>query len=425
MRIVGIAAEYNPFHYGHLYHLQAARRVTEADCVVVVMSGNYTQRGEPAVVDKWARAEMALLSGADLVIELPVAYAMGSAEYFASGAVRLLDSLGVVDYMCFGSESGNIETLWGIASILAKEPEEYKKLLREQLSAGLSFPSARQKALSAYLRDKSGKDSFTRILKSSNDILGVEYLKALLRIGSRIQPVTICRVGSSYNSTELTGKFSSATSIRKILGVNKWCCARKLVESSMPTESLSVLEREIELGRGPVFPSDFGPTIISLIRRMPADELKNLPYMEAGLENRIRLAAEKSGTYDELVGSITTRRYTITRVQRILFSLLIGLDSRKFESFNSLGGPAYIRILGFNGTGRKLLSSIRGRTKLPLITKTADFKSSDIPGVSAMLELESNATDLYVMGFENPYFRASGSEFTRNVINIDASAKNR
>ncbi|HOL92584.1 MAG TPA: nucleotidyltransferase family protein, partial [Clostridiales bacterium] len=190
-------------------------------------------------------------------------------------------------------------------------------------------------------------------------------------------------------------------------------------------ESLSVLEREIELGRGPVFPSDFGSTIISLIRRIPAGELRNLPYMEAGLENRIRLAAEKSGTYDELVSNITTRRYTITRVQRILFSLLIGLDSRKFENFNSLGGPVYIRILGFNSTGRKLLSSIRGRTRLPLVTKTADFKASDIPGVSAMLELESNATNQYVMGFENPYFRTSGSEFTHNVINIDTSAKNR
>lgn len=130
MKVVGIVAEYNPFHYGHLYHLQSSRSLTEADCVVVVMSGNYTQRGEPAVVSKWARAEMALLSGADLVIELPVAYAMGSAEYFAYGAVRLLDSLGVVDAMCFGSESGDIEDLQAIASILADEPEEYKDLLK-------------------------------------------------------------------------------------------------------------------------------------------------------------------------------------------------------------------------------------------------------------------------------------------------------
>lgn len=424
MKVVGIAAEYNPLHYGHLYHLQSARSVTGADCVVIVMSGNYTQRGEPAVVNKWARAEMALLAGADLVIELPVAYAMGSAEYFAFGAVRLLDSLGAVDFMCFGSESGDIEGLQAIASILADEPEEYKPLLKDQLSAGLSFPAARQKALSAYLRGKFGKDRLTRLMKSSNDILGVEYLKALIRLGSKIQPVTINRIGSSYNSTELSGKFSSATSIRKIISVNQWWYAKKLIKSSMPTESLSVLEREIDLGRGPVFPSGFGSTIISLIRRTSAEELRKLPYMEAGLENRIRLAAEKSGTYEELVNSIATRRYTATRVQRILFSLLIGLDSGKFGHFNSIGGPAYIRILGFNNTGRKLLSSIRGKTMLPLITKTADFINSDIPGVSEMLELESDATNQYVMGYENPYLRSSGSEFTHNVINIDASPKN-
>jgi hypothetical protein len=146
--------------------------------------------------------------------------------------------------------------------------------------------------------------------------------------------------------------------------------------------------------------------------------------MEAGLENRIRLAAEKTGTYDELVTGISTRRYTGTRIQRILFSLLIGLDNRKFEYFNSLRGPAYIRILGFNRTGRRLLSSIRGKTGLPVITKTADFKTSDIPGVSEMLALESNATNQYVMAYENSYFRASGSDFTHNVINIDTSSKN-
>lgn len=425
MKVVGIVAEYNPLHYGHLYHFRSARMVTGADCVVIVMSGNYTQRGEPAVVNKWARAEMALLAGADLVIELPVAYAMGSAEYFAFGAVRLLDSLGAVDFICFGSESGNIEGLKAIASILADEPEEYKILLKEQLSAGHSFPAARQRALSAYLRGKFGKDSLTRMMKSSNDILGVEYLKALLRLESSIQPLTINRVGSSYNSTELSAKFSSATSIRKILSVNQWKCAKKLIESSMPTESLSVLEREIELGRGPVFPALFGSAIISLIRRMSADELRSLPYMEAGLENRLKLAADKSGTYEELVNNITTRRYTATRVQRILFSLLIGLDSRKFEFFNSVGGPAYIRILGFNRTGRRLLSSIRGKTDLPIITKTADFKASDIPGVSEMLALESNATNQFVLGYENPYFRTSGSDFTHNVIYIDTSTKDK
>ena len=420
MKVVGIVAEYNPFHYGHLYHLQSSRSLTEADCVVVVMSGNYTQRGEPAVVSKWARAEMALLSGADLVIELPVAYAMGSAEYFAYGAVRLLDSLGVVDAMVSAVSPA-------ISKICRQSPPSW---LMSRKNTRIFLKTTCPTATRSLPQDKSsvrlfegrhGKADLTRLLKSSNNILGIEYLKALLRLDSKIKPVTISRIGSDYNSTELSGKFSSATSIRNILSVIQWRCAKKLIEASMPTKALSVLEREIELGRGPVFPSDFGASLISLIRRTPVDELRSLPYMEAGLENRLKLAAEKSGTYEELVSNIATRRYTGTRIQRILFSLLIGLDSRKFAYFNSLKGPSYIRILGFTQTGRQLLSSIRGKTGLPVITKTADFKTSDTPGVSEMLALENAATNQYVLGYENPYYRTSGSDFTQNVINVDGS----
>ncbi|MGE5614417.1 MAG: nucleotidyltransferase [Bacillota bacterium] len=416
MKVLGIVAEYNPFHNGHLYHVRTARELSGADCIVAVMSGNYTQRGEPAIVDKWARTEMALLCGIDLVIELPVAYAMASAEFFAYGAVRLLDSLGVVNALCFGSESGDLEKLAEAASILLEEPDEYKNELKALLNSGKSFPSARQSALSAYLKSKLGNDNISETLRTPNNILGIEYIKALKRLGSNIVPMTVGRIGNDYNQGELSGEISSATSIRNTIADNPWNVASSLLAPALPASSLDILERELALGRGPVFPSDFGTTLLSLLRKMTADEIRALPYMEDGLENRIALAARKSGSFDELLNSICTRRYTATRIQRILFSVLTGLTGNMFDSFNKMGGPAYIRVLGFNHTGRKLLSKIRKKAALPVIIKTAGRKKSDLPGVSDMLALEAGATDQYVLGFKNPHMRVSGSEFTRNVI---------
>jgi len=416
MKVLGIVAEYNPFHNGHLYHLEASRALTGAGCVVAVMSGNFTQRGEPAVVDKWARAEMALHCGVDLVIELPVLYAMSSAEYFAFGAIKLLDSLGVVDTLCFGSEFGLINKLEQTAAILFDEPDEYKTLLKACLSSGKSFPAARQMALSEYLKAKYHKDDLSELLKNPNNILGIEYLKALMRLNSRIVPLTVGRVGNDYNAVELTGSISSATSIRKVLSSNPWFGARELLESCLTNTSLAILEREAEVGRGPLFPPDFTQLLLSTLRKMTNDEIKKLPYMENGLENRIRLAVGNSANWQELVDKICTRRYTITRVQRILFSALAGIDNDSLEYFSRLGGPAYIRILGFNETGRKLLSEIRGKATLPVITKTASHKNSPAVGVARMLRLEAAATDQYVIACPNPYMRKSGIEFTKNVV---------
>ncbi len=422
MKVLGIIAEYNPFHNGHKYHLQTSKELTGCDMVIVVMSGNFTQRGEPAIADKWARAEMALYCGADLVIELPLAYAMGSAEYFAFGAVKLLESLGIVDTLSFGSETGNLEHLSEIAAILTSEPIEYKNALKENLSSGKSYPSARQKALSSYLKMKFGKDDLSNLLRSPNNILGVEYLKALYRLNSSITPFTIGRVGNDHNYTELTGEISSATSIRKLLSESSWQSAKELLQSSVPNSSLSILEREVELGRSLVLPSEFSSSILSLLRKMSVEQICALPYMENGLENRISYAAGKAGSYNELLELICTRRYTNTRIQRILFSALAGLTNNVFEAFNSAGGPAYIRILSFNNAGRRFLSSIRGKTSLPVITKTADFKTSSLPYVSDMIQLEAAASDQYVLGYPNPLMRGSGSEFARNVIYHDINS---
>lgn len=416
MKVLGIVAEYNPFHNGHLYHLQASRELSGAGCVVAVMSGNFTQRGEPALVDKWARTEMALKNGIDLVIELPLAYAMASAEFFAYGAVKLLDSLGAVDSLCFGSESGDLSALAEAASILGEEPHRYKLALKSSLSRGKSFPAARQEALSTYLKQEHGQDNLSSSLKNPNNILGIEYLKALRKLGSRIQPMTVGRAGSDYRSEALSGKRSSATSIRNAIASMPWEESKKHLEETLPEPTLDILEREFELGRGPVFPSDFTLPLLSALRKMSVEEIRNLPYMEEGLEYRVKQAAENTGTMEALLDAVCTRRYTGTRIRRILFSTLTGLSRSQFEAFQSGGGPSYIRVLGFNNTGRQLLAGVRETASLPVITKAADSKNSTNSELSAMLLLEAAASDQFVLSFRNPEYRKSGTEFTRSVF---------
>ena len=420
MKIVGIVAEYNPFHNGHLYHLEQAKALCSADYTVCVMSGNFIQRGEPAIVDKWARAEMALLSGADLVVEIPVVYAMSSAEYFAKGAVKILDSMNIIDFLCFGSESGSIDLLDIIADILHTEPEEYKLNLKEALSRGLSFPAAREVGLRKYMNGKRGSTyNIDNIMNNSNNILGIEYLKALKKLKSSIIPVTVKRKNNFYNSEVIEGAISSATSIRMLISKNPGKTSYELLKKVLPQQSLDILTREFEKGKGPVFSSDFETTLLSILRRMTVHEVRGLPYVTEGLENRIKAVADNSGSLDELVEGISTRRYTRTRIQRCIFSSLTGLKESEFENFNNYGGPQYIRILGFNKKGRQLISRINKSATLPVIVKTADFKNSCNPLLSRMLEMEAAATDQYVLALKNPNFRKSGHEFTSNIVRVN------
>jgi len=420
MKVLGIIAEYNPFHNGHLYHLEESKKLSSADYTVCVMSGNFIQRGEPAMLDKWARAEMALLSGADLVIELPVVYAMSSAEFFAYGAVKILDSIGVVDFICFGSEAGSIGMLKKIADVLYNEPEDYKLSLKTHLAKGLSFPSAREAALKQYFSNISPIcEHISYLMGASNSILGIEYLKALKRLKSNIMPLTVKRINNDYNSQDITGNISSATAIRK----HVFQCSQQHscpdLSQVLPASSLAVLQREFECGRGPVFPQRFEDIIIYSLRKMTAEQVRNLPYVSEGLENRIKDAAHSSGSLEEILEKVTTKRYTRTRIQRSIFSLLTGLTADDFNLFNKYGGPQYIRVLGFNPKGRELLSVAKKRASLPIIVKTANFKNSCNPLVRRMIEIESFSTDMYVLGFNNPILRKSGQEFTRNIVKLE------
>ncbi|HHW32299.1 MAG TPA: nucleotidyltransferase [Clostridiaceae bacterium] len=417
MKVLGIVTEYNPFHNGHKYHIQESIKLCSADYVVSVMSGNFIQRGEPAIVNKWSRTHMALNEGVDLVLELPVIYAMSSAEFFSFGAVKILDSLGIVDYICFGSESGNIRQLDLIAEILSDEPEEYTQLLKKYLDSGLSFPSAREKALSDYFSQHLVRiDNISEIMSSSNNILGVEYLKAIKRLKSPIVPKTIPRIGNTYNTGYVTGNISSATSIRKSFSKANHNLVSDILEQTMPKRCIEILKQEIDSGRGPILPENFESIILAFLRKMSSEEIAAMPYVNEGLENRIKLSASVSGTLNELIEAISTRRYPKTRIQRILFYSLIGISDKEFKLFNNHGGPQYIRVLGFNSKGRHLLSLIKEKARLPIIVKTANFKNHCNPLVSRMLEIESNSTDLYVLGFSNPEYRKAGQEYTNNVV---------
>jgi predicted nucleotidyltransferase len=418
MKVLGLIVEYNPFHNGHLYHLEESKKICGADYTVCVMSGNFIQRGEPAVVNKWARANMALSSGADLIIELPFPYAMSSAEFFASGSVKILNDIGIVDFLCFGSEHGNTDDLDFIARILIDEPQAYKSFLKQELDRGISYPAARETAIKEYIKHSNTTEQVhaERLLSSSNNILGIEYLKALKKFNSKIIPFTIKRVNNEYGTKQITGNISSATSIRNFISTNSSQALKDVLQKVLPEASLNILFEEIAEGRVPVLAEDFYTIIASQLRRMQPRQIKDYPYVSEGLENRIKASAESSGTYDDLVEGICTKRYTRTRIQRILMSILTGMTSGQADMFNRYDGPQYARVLGFNKKGKQLLSLIKQKSVIPLVMKTADFVKSCNPLLKSMLELEAMSTDIYVLGYKNPAYKKAGQEFTQNVV---------
>lgn len=448
-KVLGIIAEYNPFHNGHLYHLQKSVKYTSADFTVCAMSGNFVQRGEPAIISKWARTETALLSGVDLVVEIPVIYATASAEFFAQSGIKILNSLGVVDYLSFGSEVGQIEPLNAIAEILVHEPKHYKVFLKKNLDSGLSYPASMEKALEKYFGNyfkeylqkvPTNKNTYlqsaniNQIMNYSNNILGIEYLKALKREKSSIIPFTVKRKSNLYKTEHLTGDISSATAIRKHLAeaarISKSICQNHLIKGSsaffkdnlkksLPLKSVEIIESEFNNGRGPVFLNCFESIILATIRKMQTEDIKTFPNVNEGLENRIKNAADNSTTLEQLIENICTRRYTRTRVQRILLHSLLNITVSEFQTFNNYGGPQYIRVLGFNRKGARLLSRINKSASLPVIIKTADFADTCNPLLNRMLEIEALSTDIYVLGYKSQEFRKARQDFTNSPVLIN------
>lgn len=415
MRVLGLITEYNPFHNGHLYHLEKSREITGCDTVVCVMSGSFIQRGQPSLVNKWARTEMALTNGVDLVIELPVYYSAASAEFFAYGSIKLLDSLGFVKNVCFGSECGDTGILDLIAKTLLNEPEFFKERLALYLNAGHSFPTCRSLALQDYFAQNNKNDSafIKAVINQPNNILGIEYMKALRKLNSRIKPRTIKRYKADYNSYVHYGSIASATAIRKMLKNGEL----DIIKSVVPSSTFDILRRELDEGRGPVFLDSFESILFSTIRKMSTNELKRITDVGEGMENRIKKAGLENGKLSEFLSAVKTKRYTLTRLQRIMINILLGLSNELFDKFNSNGGPQYIRVLGFSEKGKELLSMMKN-SALPAVVSPSDFLQTCTPLQREMLNADILASDIYWLGYPAPSQRSGGQDYYKRVITI-------
>ena len=405
--ILGIVSEYNPFHNGHVHHLQVSKQLTKTDFTVAVMSGNFVQRGDTALVDKWIRTEMALKAGIDLVIELPTVYALSSAENFADGAVKILNSLGVVDFISFGSEIGEITPLSDVANILYKEPKEFSSLITAQLRSGLSYPKAREIALAQYF---GSSKKYSDIVSNPNNILGVEYLKALKRQKSHITPLTIKRDYADYNSKQEKNGIASATAIRTMIK------NQKNIHRVIPYETYELLDECKE--KGNIIPSlsVFEKEIIYTLRKMTLSEIAALPDVSEGLENKIKAAANNFTTLDELIANIKSKRYTQSRIQRILLYALLNISQKDINVSKKV--TPYIRVLGFNKHGKRNISAIAAdNPKLNIIVSVKKFmEHSNDNTLRNMISKDIFATNVYTMGYKtNP---VANLDYTHKVVEI-------
>lgn len=429
MKVVGLITEYNPFHNGHSYHIQKAREMTGADYCVVVMSGHYVQRGEPACMDKYLRTDIALRSGADLVLELPVPFATESAEFFAAGAVSILDKLGVVDALCFGSESGNLPLISDIASIFSDEPEPFSRLVKQFLKEGSSYPAARSQALISYLTEcpASGSisapmEQITSLISAPNNILGIEYVKALSRRHSSIRPVTIVRT-SGYLSKTLSAPYCSSSAIRHVFQSRSTesqttTQALKTVRSCVPREAYTVMSENFS-SRLPVFVDDFSSMLLYKLLSARNSDLTDYLDVSSDLENRIKRQLTEATTFSGFIDAAKCRQYTRTRISRALLHILLDIKVEDFVRYKENGFVPYARVLGFRKSASPLLKSIKQNSSIPLITKMADAERKLTPMGNDMLSQEIFAASLYQSVVYHKYGCRMKNEYTHGVITLN------
>ena len=375
MRVAGVVAEYNPFHTGHQWHINKTRE--QADAVVCVMSGAFTQRGMPAVVDKWARAKAAVLCGADLVLELPFPFSSAPAEIFAYGAVDLLGKLGIVESLSFGSESGDITPLLKTAEILEQKSREISESIKGNAGKGKSYAAAVAQAVGEYTDDNA--------LDSPNNLLGIKYIMALHRLGLDIKPFTVKREGD-YNSTSLEGRFVSAAAIRKALAEG----GAERVKAYMPDKAFQVFKTEAENGR--VYNlAESDPLLAGIIRR-EGNAIEKYAYMAEGVENRFVSAAERFTSAADIINEVKTKRYTHTRLSRIAAAVMVGMDKKQLE-MNMQGGAAYAKVLAIGENGTTLLREIKEKGRVPVISRGAEYVNLGAYAVQ-QFELEMKAQNI-------------------------------
>jgi len=443
MKVVGFVTEYNPFHNGHKYHIEEAKKSSGADYAIAVMSGDFVQRGAPAVIDKYSRAKMAIKGGADLVLELPVCYAAASAEYFALGAVSLLDKLGIVDSLCFGSECGDISLLEETAGILANTTEAYDRLLLSYVKEGLTYPAAREKAVTKYLQSGNACSSINpeqmgKVLSSPNNILGIEYIKAIQALSSFLQPVTIPRKTAGYHEMELSDPahidhctageqrkdsispsrvISSATAIRTAVQNSREADALSLIAASVPDSVYDILVSHYHKTY-PITGEDFASMIRYKLLSQDRDQLNSYVDITVDFADRIKKHSIYACTMEELAQILKTKNLTLTRINRALTHILLNIRKDSFDQFNQNGYTAYARVLGIKKESSHLLRRIAGIGRIPVITKIAKAEKQLDPLAKQMLSEDLFAAHLYNQAVYEKYGTLLPNEYQKGIIII-------
>ena len=389
MIVNGIIAEYNPFHNGHAYQISRSAEETGADYTIVVMSGDFVQRGAPALLGKHLRAKMALMGGADLVLELPVFYALSCAEKFAFGAVSILNDLGIVDHLCFGSECGDISLLKNYSKALQTEDDSFKAALKEDLQNGLSFPKARINALMKSHPELKGDFDF---LSFPNNILALEYLQAIKKLNSSITPFSLLRIGEGYHSISCQSEYASASAIRSLLQDPNTLFSENLLGKLyklVPAGSFDILKQAF-LHNSFLSTNDFSSQLIYKILLKQEDGFEMYREINTDLDHRILNQFHKFETFDSFCEILKTKNLTYSRISRALCNILLDLP-KKAQDLK----PGYARVLGFKESAKPLLTQIKKHTKIPLVTKYADAKGFLDPDSLSMLNTDLRSSQIY------------------------------
>lgn len=387
MQTQAIICEYNPFHNGHAYQLQKAKEASGADFAVAVMSGDFVQRGEPAMFEKRLRARWALENGADMVITLPAPFALASAEAFALGGVTLLSRSGIADSIAFGSECGDTDLLCRAADVLSDEPDELKALIRSNISRGLSYPDARARAFGEYLPPE-----LASVFSSPNDILGIEYIRAIRRIDATPQPIAIGRTGVAHDSIHTCGGFTSASNIRRLIVSGESEHIKSYIPEGIYEDMLSVLGRT-----APIMLQSLSRETVYALRRMSKEQLKSLPDVTEGLENLLYSACRKYADIGSVLTAVKSRRYTMARLKRICMCALLDIYGSPMKKLDSL----FIRVLGIRREAQSLLSALHEKSELPVVTRYGDVSKLN-ERQSELMALEVRCADIAALGRPSP-----------------------
>lgn len=402
MKIAGIVAEYNPFHNGHADHIRITRdpRAADASHVVAVMSGSFVQRGEPALFPKTERVRAALAGGVDLVIELPLPWVLTSAEGFAFGGVSLLDALGCVDTLSFGSECGDLEALEKAAAVM--EDPQYLSIVRGRMEYGGTAAEAYQFAMR-----EVGGTLCAKLLSTPNNVLGMEYIKALRRLNSPIRPFTVQRQGAAHDDEYPVGQSASASYLRRMAQEGRWNNAAAF----MPRDSFVLCSEAMVKGRAPADATRNERAMLLKLRRMSAERMANLAGVSEGLENRLYNVASTADSLSALLESLKTKRYTHTRLQRLLWAAMLDIPAEW-----ATRTPPYLRVLGMNERGREVLNAAKRHVSVPLVTRAAQAEA--LTGFAREVwDCECRAADWYSFALPTPLPR--GTEYTDGLVRVE------